>query len=56
MNYDELKRYVEKGEELTKSEILERSSGEIDYTLLQLIKELAFEKIGKSDKDELYVY
>lgn len=55
VNYDQLKRYVENGKELSKKEILEKCSGEIDYDLLQQIKELEFEKIGKTDKDELYL-
>ncbi|WP_018615667.1 hypothetical protein [Segetibacter koreensis] len=54
-NYDQLKPFLEAGEELSKKEILEKCSGEIDYDLLQQIKELEFEKIGKTDKDQLYL-
>ncbi len=55
VNYDPLKAYLEKGEELTKGELLEKCSGEIAYDLLQQVKELEFDKIGKTDKDELYL-
>lgn len=55
MNYSQLKPYLSKGEELSKNEMLEKCSGEIDYELLQQIKELEFEKIGKNDRDELYI-
>ena len=54
-NYDKLKPFLKVGEELSKKEILEKCSGEIDYDLLQQVKELEFEKIGKTDKDQLYL-
>ncbi len=55
LDYDELKPFLNDEEELTKDELLERCSGEVHYELLQSIKELVFEKIGKTPKGELYV-
>jgi hypothetical protein len=55
LNYDELERYIDKKEELTKDELLEKCTGEISYNLLLSLKELVFEKIGKTAKGELYI-
>lgn len=55
LNYTQLDRFLNDEEELTKDEILERCSGEINYELLQSIKELSFEKIGKTPRGQLYL-
>ena len=55
LNYDQLTRFLDDEEELTKDEILQRCTGEIDYDVLQSLKELIFSKIGKTPKGELYV-
>ncbi len=55
LNYDALKNFMTDEEELTKEELIQRCSGEIDYTTLQSIKELVFDKIGKTAKGELYL-
>jgi hypothetical protein len=55
LNYQELEKFIEVKDELTKSELLEKCTGEISYDLLQSIKELVFSKIGKTAKGELYL-
>jgi len=55
LNYQELKRYINDEDELTKDELLEKCIGEIDYDTLQSIKEMIFSKIGKTAKGELYL-
>lgn len=55
LNYDVLDKYLATGEEIGKSELLDRCSGKISYELLQGIKELEFEKIGKSAVGDLYL-
>lgn len=54
LNYNQLEKYIA-NEELTKNELLDKCTGEVDYDLLQGIKELAFSKIGKTAKGELYL-
>jgi len=54
LNYSQLEKYIDK-KELSKNELLEKCTGEIDYDLLQSLKELVFAKIGKTPKGELYV-
>ena len=55
LNYDEITHYLNDEEELTKDEILERCTGEVDYDILQSLKEMVFTKIGKTPKGELYL-
>lgn len=55
LNYNDLEKFVDVKEELTKGELLEKCSGEISYDLLQSLKELLFTKIGKTNKGELYI-
>jgi hypothetical protein len=54
-DYSALKGYVEEGEEMTKYEFLEKCSGKIPFNLLQLVRELEFEFIGKDEEGELYL-
>lgn len=54
-DYEKLKPFIERGHELTKSELLSRCSGAIDLQLLHYIKELEFEKIGRDNNDDLYL-
>lgn len=55
LNYSQLEQFVKEGEQLTKNELLEKCAGEINYDLLQSLKELAFSKIGKTAKGELFL-
>ncbi len=55
IDYTELKDYVVEGEELTKKELLEKCSGNISRELLQYIRELEFDQIGKLKDGELYI-
>ena len=55
VNYNELKQFIEPGEELTKKEILEKCSGIVSLPVLQYIRELEFEMIGKEKKGRLYL-
>ncbi len=55
LDYDVVKSYMTDEEELTKQELIERCSGEIDFITLQSLKELIFERIGKTAKGELYI-
>jgi hypothetical protein len=55
LNYNELEKFIDKKEELTKDELLEKCTGEISYNLLLSLKELVFAKIGKTAKGELYI-
>ena len=55
LNYKQLDKFLTDEDELTKNELLECCAGEIDYELLQSIKELHFEKIGKTALGELYL-
>jgi hypothetical protein len=55
LNYGVLERYLNDEDELTKDELLEKCTGEIDYEVLQSIKELVFTKIGKTAKGEMYL-
>jgi hypothetical protein len=54
VDYHPLKEFVDEGQEISKDELLERSAGNIPITLLQAVKELEFDFIGKS-ADELYL-
>ena len=54
VDYNLLKQFLREGEELTKNAILERCSGNVPFELLQSLKELEFDKIGK-EKGELYL-
>ncbi len=56
IDYSELKDYVTEGDDLTKKELLEKCSGNISRELLQYIRELEFEQIGKSKDGELYIW
>lgn len=55
LNYQQLQKYVPDDHEITKEQLLEKCSGEIDYQLLQSIKELEFARIGKTKTGELYI-
>ncbi|MCW3111420.1 MAG: hypothetical protein JWQ09_5926 [Segetibacter sp.] len=55
LNYSQLEQFIENNEELSKNEILERCTGEINYDILQSLKELVFSKIGKTAAGELYL-
>jgi len=55
LNYKQIANLINDEEELSKKEILERCTGEIDYEVLQSLKELIFAKIGKTPKGELYL-
>lgn len=55
LDYEQVAHFLNDEEELTKNEILQRCSGEVDYYVLQSIKELVFAKIGKTPKGELYL-
>jgi hypothetical protein len=55
LNYKVLEKYINDEDELTKDELLEKCTGEIDYELLQSLKELVFTKIGKTVAGELYL-
>jgi hypothetical protein len=55
LDYSALADFLNDEEELYKDEILERCTGEIDYHVLQSLKELQFKKIGKTPKGEIYL-
>ena len=55
LNYEQVTQFLNDEEELTKEEILQRCTGEIDYDVLQSLKELEFAKIGRTPKGELYL-
>jgi hypothetical protein len=55
LDYQQLKKYVPLQHEVTKEELIEKCSGEIDYHLLQSIKELEFLRIGRTITGELYI-
>ncbi len=55
LNYSELDQFIKEGEQLTKNELLEKCTGEVDYDVLQSLKELVFTKIGKTSKGELFL-
>ncbi|GAC1425449.1 MAG: hypothetical protein NVSMB67_27130 [Flavisolibacter sp.] len=55
IDYSELKKFINSNEEISKSELLERSCGEINLELLHVIKEFGFDKIGKNKNNELYL-
>jgi hypothetical protein len=55
MNYSPLKIYLKEEEEITKSELIERCSGEVSLLLLQNIKEIEFNRIGKTVRGDLYL-
>ena len=55
LNYQQLHKFLMNSEELTKEELIERCSGEIDYDLLQSVKELSFERMGRTKLGELYI-
>jgi hypothetical protein len=54
-DYSALKEFVPKGDEVTKYEFLERCSGKVSFNLLQLVRELEFEFIGRDEEGELYL-
>lgn len=55
LNYQPIAGLINDEEELDKKEILDRCTGEVDYEVLQSLKELVFSKIGKTPKGELYL-
>lgn len=55
LNYSELKQFLDDEDELTKDELLQKCAGEINYEVLQSLKELIFSKIGKTATGELYL-
>ncbi|HEU0112642.1 MAG TPA: hypothetical protein VFQ73_17330 [Flavisolibacter sp.] len=54
VNYKPVADFIEEGEELTKNEIIEKCSGNVPFDLLQSLKEIEFDKIGK-ENGELYL-
>ena len=55
VNYSALEKYLHRREEVSKNELLNRCTGQINFDLLQNLKHIAFDRIGKNDKGELYV-
>ena len=55
VDYSVLDKYINENEELTKNELLEKCTGEIEYDILQNIKELDFTRIGRDRNGELYL-
>ena len=55
VNYNELKPFLEPGEELTKKEILDKCSGVVSLQVLQYLRELEFSLIGKEKNGRLYL-
>lgn len=55
IDYSTLKKFVPANEEVTKEELIEKCSGEIDADLLKAIKKIEFMKIGIDKDDELYI-
>lgn len=55
IDYDPLGAFL-KEEEISKEQILERAAGQVSYELLQQLKELEFEFIGKTKEGELYIH
>ena len=55
LHYEELENFIAVNEQLSKEQILERCTGEISYELLQSLKELVFDKIGKTAVNEIYI-
>ena len=55
VDYTELKKFIEPGEELNKKELLEKCSGNISIELLQMVRELEFDLIGKEKSGNLYL-
>jgi RNA-binding protein YhbY len=47
--------YVEKDAEITKSTLLSRIAGKVEYSVLQIIKQLVFYKISKNENNELTI-
>ncbi|MGE5521544.1 MAG: hypothetical protein ACM3VS_16585 [Candidatus Dadabacteria bacterium] len=54
-DYNALKEFIDEKEEVTKYEFLDKCSGKIPFDLLQLVRELEFEFIGKDEDGELYL-
>jgi len=55
VDYEPLSAFLTEEEELTKEKILERAAGQISYDLLQQVKELEFQYIGKTAEGSLYI-
>ncbi len=55
VDYNALRPFVPFGEELTKAELLDACSGEIPLEVLQYVRELEFDFIGKEGEGELYL-
>ena len=55
INYDPIAAFLKEEEELSKEQILERIAGQVSYELLQQLKELEFDFIGKTKDGELYI-
>lgn len=56
LNYDQVAKLINAGDELTKNELLEACTGEISYDVLQSLKEMEFDKIGKTAEGELFLF
>lgn len=55
LNYNQLAEFLDDSEELKKGEMLERCTGEIDFYILQSLKEMVFDRIGKTPAGEVYL-
>lgn len=55
VDYSDLKKFIEPGEELTKKELLEKCSGNVSFELLQMVREIEFDLIGKEKTGKLYL-
>lgn len=55
LNYHLLEKFINNKEVLTKNELLQKCIGDIDYDLLQSLKEMEFSRIGKTEKGEIYL-
>lgn len=55
IDYAPLDKYLKEGETISKAALLERCAGEISLPLLNYLRELEFENIGKTQAGELYI-
>jgi hypothetical protein len=55
IDYSSLEPFVPERREITKNELLDKCTGSISYELLQSIKELEFDRIGKDVDGTLYI-
>jgi hypothetical protein len=55
IDYSSLEPFVPDGREITKNELLDKCTGVVSYELLQSIKELEFDRIGRDVDGTLYI-